>query len=156
MSSRILTCRTGMALSSLVGRSPAVGQTTSPAFHRQSIQGLPTTLRSRAGAIPRLAGPTSGRRMLSNVSGKSKLLSSSSTNAVSATDAGMVAAKKGPCSKPVAMWLFGTAGVVAVMVTVGGITRMTRSGLSMTDWRIQGSLPPSSQVSIFLMFIFFS
>ncbi|CAN0225215.1 unnamed protein product [Ectocarpus fasciculatus] len=31
------------------------------------------------------------------------------------------------------------------MVTVGGITRMTKSGLSMTDWKVQGSLPPSSE-----------
>ena len=49
-------------------------------------------------------------------------------------------------NKAVATWLFGTAGAVAVMVTVGGITRMTKSGLSMTDWKIQGSLPPSSEV----------
>ena len=27
-------------------------------------------------------------------------------------------------------------------MTVGGITRLTKSGLSMTDWRVQGSLPP--------------
>lgn len=50
-------------------------------------------------------------------------------------------------NKAVAAWLFGTAGAVAVMVTVGGITRMTKSGLSMTDWKIQGSLPPSSEVT---------
>lgn len=31
------------------------------------------------------------------------------------------------------------------MVTVGGITRLTRSGLSMTDWKLQGSLPPMNQ-----------
>jgi heme A synthase len=35
------------------------------------------------------------------------------------------------------MWLFGTAGAVAVMVTVGGMTRLTKSGLSMTDWKLQ-------------------
>mmetsp|Transcript_10960 Transcript_10960/g.11384 ORF Transcript_10960/g.11384 Transcript_10960/m.11384 type:complete len:462 (+) Transcript_10960:54-1439(+) len=45
-------------------------------------------------------------------------------------------------SKPVAYWLFGMCGLVAGMVTVGGVTRLTRSGLSMTDWKIQGSLPP--------------
>lgn len=28
----------------------------------------------------------------------------------------------------------------------GGITRLTRSGLSMTDWRLQGTLPPMTQV----------
>eukprot|EP01038_Epipyxis_sp_PR26KG_P008279 gene8279-11207_t len=47
--------------------------------------------------------------------------------------------------KPVAYWLFGMGGLVAGMVTVGGITRLTRSGLSMTDWKLQGSLPPLTQ-----------
>ena len=45
-------------------------------------------------------------------------------------------------SKPVAYWLFGMGGLVATMVTVGGITRLTRSGLSMTDWKLQANLPP--------------
>ena len=39
-------------------------------------------------------------------------------------------------------WIFCLSGLVAGMVTVGGITRLTRSGLSMTDWKLQGSLPP--------------
>lgn len=30
------------------------------------------------------------------------------------------------------------------MVVLGGVTRLTRSGLSMTDWRPQGSLPPTT------------
>lgn len=38
-----------------------------------------------------------------------------------------------------------SSAAVAGMVAVGGITRLTRSGLSMTDWRLQGSMPPSSQ-----------
>ena len=42
----------------------------------------------------------------------------------------------------VGYWLLGCGGMVAGMVVVGGITRLTRSGLSMTDWRLQGSLPP--------------
>ena len=36
------------------------------------------------------------------------------------------------------------SGLVAGMVTIGGITRLTRSGLSMTDWKLQGSLPPTN------------
>ena len=44
--------------------------------------------------------------------------------------------------RPVGVWLLGMGGLVAGMVTVGGITRLTRSGLSMTDWKLQGSLPP--------------
>ncbi|CAM9910018.1 unnamed protein product [Heterosigma akashiwo] len=31
------------------------------------------------------------------------------------------------------------------MVSVGGLTRLTKSGLSMTDWKVQGSLPPQTQ-----------
>jgi len=44
--------------------------------------------------------------------------------------------------KGVAYWLLGTGGLVAGMVTIGGLTRLTKSGLSMTDWKVQGSLPP--------------
>lgn len=48
-------------------------------------------------------------------------------------------------TKPIAYWLFGVSALVAGMVTVGGITRLTRSGLSMTDWKLQGSLPPMNE-----------
>lgn len=44
--------------------------------------------------------------------------------------------------KPIAYWLLGLGGLVAGMVSVGGITRLTRSGLSMTDWKLTGCLPP--------------
>ncbi|GKY95521.1 hypothetical protein MPSEU_000513800 [Mayamaea pseudoterrestris] len=43
---------------------------------------------------------------------------------------------------PVGKWLFGTAGMVIGMIHVGGVTRLTKSGLSMTDWTPLGSLPP--------------
>jgi len=42
----------------------------------------------------------------------------------------------------VAKWIFVTAGCVAGMVNVGGMTRLTKSGLSMTTWKPFGSLPP--------------
>lgn len=44
----------------------------------------------------------------------------------------------------VAKWLLGCSGVVAGIVHVGGVTRLTKSGLSMTDWKPLGSLPPRS------------
>ncbi len=45
--------------------------------------------------------------------------------------------------KPVAMWLFSVCGLVFLMVVIGGLTRLTGSGLSMVDWRpITGILPP--------------
>lgn len=46
--------------------------------------------------------------------------------------------------KVVGIWLFGSAAWVFSMVILGGITRLTRSGLSMTDWKFTGSLPPLS------------
>ncbi|KAJ4842690.1 Cytochrome c oxidase assembly protein cox15 [Turnera subulata] len=46
--------------------------------------------------------------------------------------------------KMVGIWLFGSAAWVFSMVVLGGITRLTRSGLSMTDWKFTGSLPPLS------------
>jgi len=45
---------------------------------------------------------------------------------------------------PVAKWLLGTSAMVAGIVHVGGVTRLTKSGLSMTDWKPLGSLPPIS------------
>lgn len=47
--------------------------------------------------------------------------------------------------KRVAYWLFGSAGWVFSMVVLGGVTRLTRSGLSMTDWRFAGGLPPLTE-----------
>lgn len=42
-----------------------------------------------------------------------------------------------------AVWLFATAALVFLMVIVGGVTRLTGSGLSITEWKpIMGALPP--------------
>ncbi|WP_298095869.1 COX15/CtaA family protein [Brevundimonas sp.] len=46
-------------------------------------------------------------------------------------------------NRAVAIWLFGCAALVFIMVVVGGITRLTGSGLSITEWKpIMGALPP--------------
>ncbi len=53
-----------------------------------------------------------------------------------------------PGSRPVAIayWLFAVAIMVTVMVAVGGITRLTESGLSITEWKpVTGALPPMSE-----------
>ncbi len=47
-----------------------------------------------------------------------------------------------------ANWLFVVAVLVVVMVSVGGITRLTESGLSITEWKpITGAIPPLSQAA---------
>ncbi|MDO1558686.1 COX15/CtaA family protein [Brevundimonas sp. 2R-24] len=49
-------------------------------------------------------------------------------------------------SRAVAIWLFITAGLVAAMILVGGATRLTDSGLSITEWKpVTGVIPPLSQ-----------
>jgi len=43
----------------------------------------------------------------------------------------------------IANWLYAVASLVFLMVVVGGITRLTESGLSITEWKpITGALPP--------------
>ena len=53
-----------------------------------------------------------------------------------------------PTARPNALanWLFIVAALVVGIVTVGGITRLTESGLSITEWKpLLGALPPLSQ-----------
>lgn len=48
-------------------------------------------------------------------------------------------------SRAVAIWLLTVAALVLAMVVVGGSTRLTGSGLSITQWRpVSGLLPPLS------------
>jgi len=47
--------------------------------------------------------------------------------------------------KMIGIWLFTSAAWVFSMVVLGGVTRLTRSGLSMTDWKFTGGLPPISE-----------
>ncbi|WP_445193430.1 COX15/CtaA family protein [Sphingomonas sp. Tas61C01] len=45
--------------------------------------------------------------------------------------------------RAVAIWLFVVAAMIVAIVVVGGITRLTESGLSITEWKpIRGIVPP--------------
>ncbi|KAJ9607234.1 Cytochrome c oxidase assembly protein cox15 [Cladophialophora chaetospira] len=49
-------------------------------------------------------------------------------------------------SNVVAYWLLGSAASVFGIVVFGGLTRLTESGLSITEWKpVTGSLPPMSE-----------
>ncbi|KAF7331880.1 Electron transfer protein 1 [Mycena kentingensis (nom. inval.)] len=51
-----------------------------------------------------------------------------------------------PPSSAVGIWLMVSSVLVLVVVVVGGITRLTESGLSITEWKpITGVIPPMSQ-----------
>jgi len=46
-------------------------------------------------------------------------------------------------NRPIIIWLLSCCGMIAVMAIIGAITRLTESGLSITDWNpIMGALPP--------------
>jgi heme a synthase len=46
--------------------------------------------------------------------------------------------------KIVGYWMVGTSGLVAGIVVLGGLTRLTQSGLSMVDWKLIHFRPPTN------------
>ena len=51
--------------------------------------------------------------------------------------------KKSLRTKPVAIWLMIGVGMLIIQILLGGVTRLTGSGLSITEWNvITGTLPP--------------
>ena len=60
-----------------------------------------------------------------------------------ATPAAALPAAPRPQPRAVAYWLIGIAALVFLIVVVGGITRLTESGLSITRWEpVSGAIPP--------------
>ena len=55
-----------------------------------------------------------------------------------------------PSARPAALarWLFAVAALIVAMVVIGGVTRLTESGLSITEWRpVTGIVPPLSDAA---------
>ena len=53
---------------------------------------------------------------------------------------------RGPRPAALARWLWAVALLVIIVVGVGGITRLTESGLSITEWRpVSGVIPPMTE-----------
>lgn len=50
--------------------------------------------------------------------------------------------------KPIAIWLFICAATIFAMIVLGGVTRLTHSGLSMVDWKpVVGIIPPLNEAA---------
>jgi cytochrome c oxidase assembly protein subunit 15 len=57
-----------------------------------------------------------------------------------------VPAQQAPQIRAVQWWLFTIAALIAIMVLVGGATRLTEAGLSIVEWKpVTGALPPLDQ-----------
>ena len=62
-----------------------------------------------------------------------------------AVTTGGIDAKSRGARKGIRLWLMVLFALVAVMIAVGGLTRLTDSGLSITEWKpVTGALPPMS------------
>ena len=49
-------------------------------------------------------------------------------------------------NKSVILWLLSGCFLILSMVVIGGVTRLTDSGLSMVDWNlVEGAIPPLNQ-----------
>lgn len=56
-------------------------------------------------------------------------------------------------SRPIAVWLLLGCVLIAAMVVIGGITRLTGSGLSITEWNVlMGAIPPLSEADWLALF----
>lgn len=59
------------------------------------------------------------------------------------TATGAIGAKKRGARRAIRVWLMILLTLVAVMTAVGGLTRLTDSGLSITEWKpVMGAIPP--------------
>lgn len=63
-----------------------------------------------------------------------------------AADQRFASASTAPDHRAVALWLLGCCLVILAIVVVGGITRLTESGLSIMEWApLMGTIPPLSE-----------
>ncbi|MGB8401885.1 COX15/CtaA family protein [Bradyrhizobium sp.] len=64
-----------------------------------------------------------------------------------------IPAPDAPQNRAVRCWLFSVAALIAIMVLVGGATRLTESGLSIVEWKpVAGTLPPLTDAQWTLAF----
>ena len=61
---------------------------------------------------------------------------------------GMISAKRPGARRGIRLWLVALFLMVAAMIAVGGMTRLTDSGLSITEWRpVTGAVPPLDEAT---------
>ena len=61
---------------------------------------------------------------------------------------GLIDGAKSGARLAIRRWLMVLFGLVVIMIAVGGLTRLTDSGLSITEWRpVTGALPPMSEAA---------
>ena len=79
------------------------------------------------------------------MAGKRSIFEEVGAASVAAPQVGGIDARGLGARAGIRLWLMVLFGLVAVMIAVGGLTRLTDSGLSITEWKpISGALPPTN------------
>lgn len=85
------------------------------------------------------------------MSGKRRIFEEVAGEAVAARTApqgGMIDAGRRGARGAIRLWLMMIFALVVAMIAVGGLTRLTDSGLSITEWKpVTGALPPLSEAA---------
>ncbi|MCE8511664.1 COX15/CtaA family protein [Ruegeria pomeroyi] len=80
------------------------------------------------------------------MSGKRSIFEEVSDGTRAAAQPGMIDRGRGGARGAIRAWLAVLFALVVAMIVVGGLTRLTDSGLSITEWRpVTGAIPPLSE-----------
>ena len=120
-----------MALSRIAGICASAMATSAQTMTRTNSAIVPMNLRSRSGM--RRATQVRCERWPQHYMVRARPTSEPMTEAIT-TDTH---------ARAIRLWLYAVAALVLAMVLVGGATRLTESGLSITEWKpVMGVLPP--------------
>ncbi|KAI1073437.1 COX15-CtaA-domain-containing protein [Whalleya microplaca] len=126
-------------------RRAALRLPTAPFICRQCLRQQPP----RTAPSSRVLQSLARRQSVRYASTGSTTAAAADSLAAARTNASAQAAKRAwpeTSSKSVAYWLIGSAASVFGIVVFGGLTRLSESGLSITEWKpVTGSLPPLTQ-----------
>ncbi|SCU81542.1 LAFA_0C05666g1_1 [Lachancea sp. 'fantastica'] len=110
-----------------------------PHFPRSAMSTIPLTFRN-------MTGLSCKKGIQSRFPLRREFSSSNLLNQVATTVKKQPSKRLINSSKQVGYWLIGTSGLVFGIVVLGGLTRLTESGLSITEWRpVAGTLPPMNE-----------
>ncbi|KAG2435296.1 hypothetical protein HXX76_007372 [Chlamydomonas incerta] len=141
----------GLATAAEAGASTAVGRGGLLAAARGAGAASASTSSSRGSLPSRLllltarfkstAAAVAGEAAAATAASSSSAAAASSAYGGAALSAGLSDGAR----RALAAWLGLCSVWVYSMVVLGGITRLTRSGLSMTEWKLTGERPPMTQ-----------
>jgi cytochrome c oxidase assembly protein subunit 15 len=127
----------GFAAGGLAATRPA-------ARHGPAGRGGAAALPARLGPALRRGKATLAAGMPAAAAAKAAATAAASAPSAAFGAAALTAGLTAGQRRALTWWLGGCSAWVAVLIILGGVTRLTRSGLSMTEWKLTGEAPPGS------------